>query len=235
MMAKTAPQKARRKTAPVRSIEQIVAENKKKIAARRAEHRTKLAALRGDLERLLDAYESVAEAVEDQDGLSIMRLLSAAQMQTRDHLLDWQRCPPPYTHEIVEAQHILAQLLEHATLVPIHYSVGCQNRLPKPLADQLRRRIAHILKRCAELDGGESPTKSSVRRPLLADGERELWDALDGGAMTAKELTAHLDRPSEEAVRQQIASIRHKCYEIVWCAGRGYYRPDALPPDVSRT
>ena len=72
-------------------------------------------------------------------------------------------------------------------------------------------------------------------RPLLADGERELWDALDGRVMAAKELRVELDRPSEEAVRQQITSVRHKGHEIVWCAGRGYYRPDVPPPEVSRT
>ena len=70
-------------------------------------------------------------------------------------------------------------------------------------------------------------------RPPMTNGQKRLWGALKGRAMTGKELAGkdQLDT-SEETVRSWVRELRRAGYGIENRRGRGYYRPDAPPDDV---
>ncbi len=68
--------------------------------------------------------------------------------------------------------------------------------------------------------------------PLLTEGETDVWEALAGRAMTAKELRQKLDLPSEQAVKEHVKSIRAKGRILKNQPGRGYFRPDAPPAEA---
>lgn len=72
-----------------------------------------------------------------------------------------------------------------------------------------------------------------ARRPLT-DRQRELWNALDGCILSAKELAADKELTStEDAVTHLVAAIRKRGRGIETVPGRGYYRPDAPPPEFA--
>ena len=79
------------------------------------------------------------------------------------------------------------------------------------------------------------PEKASFvdeSKQVMTDGQKRLWDALAGRALTAKELASKsiLDT-SEDTVRRWVFELRKAGYEIDHRRGRGYVRPDARPAD----
>jgi biotin operon repressor len=64
----------------------------------------------------------------------------------------------------------------------------------------------------------------------LTDGQRAVWDGLDGRVLSAKELAKELGT-SDSMIRQYVHSLRKRGYKVNWTPGAGYYRPDAPPPD----
>ncbi len=74
----------------------------------------------------------------------------------------------------------------------------------------------------------------------LTEGQQYVWDVLEGRVLTANEIVAALKEErkhetSEGNVRQTIAKLRGASYCVKHRNGRGYFRPDAPPPDVSPT
>ncbi len=69
----------------------------------------------------------------------------------------------------------------------------------------------------------------------LTDARREVWDLLRNRVMAAKEISVKVfgNGLKEDAIRKRIAAIRKAGWRIEWMAGRGYYRPDAPPPDFT--
>ncbi len=69
----------------------------------------------------------------------------------------------------------------------------------------------------------------------LTDARREVWDLLRNRVMAAKEISVKVfgNGLKEDAIRKRIAAIREAGWRIEWMAGRGYYRPDAPPPDFT--
>ena len=67
----------------------------------------------------------------------------------------------------------------------------------------------------------------------LTDAQREVWLLLDNREMSAKEIAVKLGDgwSKADAIRKRIAAIRQAGWRIEWMPGRGYYRPDAPPPD----
>jgi hypothetical protein len=65
----------------------------------------------------------------------------------------------------------------------------------------------------------------------LTDDQKEVWDALDGKALTAKELSMEATgrRDLEDAMRKRVAAIRNTGRVIDNKQGAGYFRPDAPP------
>ena len=66
------------------------------------------------------------------------------------------------------------------------------------------------------------------RTPPLTDRQKEVWDALNGRALTGKELARELEA-SEDSIRQFVVGIRGTKRSVPNRAGRGYFRPDAPP------
>jgi hypothetical protein len=71
----------------------------------------------------------------------------------------------------------------------------------------------------------------SIPRSYLPDGLTDLWNALEGRVLSAKDLAKpiHLDT-TVDAVRHRVGELRKRHYRIIQLPGQGYYRPDA-PPD----
>jgi biotin operon repressor len=74
------------------------------------------------------------------------------------------------------------------------------------------------------------------QKTLLSERQREIWDLLEGQCLLAKELGNKLDL-SDVNIRKHIQKIRknwgEKCIKMR--RGRGYWRPDAPPPDCIAT
>ena len=69
-------------------------------------------------------------------------------------------------------------------------------------------------------------------RPLLTGQQEDIWELLDGQALTAQEIAKRLAcGASEDSVRRQIKKMRRNGYDIQNARSRGYYRKDAPPPD----
>lgn len=87
------------------------------------------------------------------------------------------------------------------------------------------------------LDSGldEPSPLSDARRPMTA-GQKDVWDALAGQALTGPGLVEFLERKgiptSEGVVRQHIMDLKRAGYVIRNRSGRGYYRPDSPPPEL---
>ena len=79
------------------------------------------------------------------------------------------------------------------------------------------------------------PGKASVVveiRQVMTDGQKRLWDALDGRALAAKELAAESELDtSEDTVRQYVLDLRKAGRKIGHRPGRGYFRPNAPPAE----
>lgn len=81
--------------------------------------------------------------------------------------------------------------------------------------------------------GDSLPRTKATPRPL-ADVELRVFNILNGEALLAKDIARRLDPPSStETVRATIERIRKKGHEIEEIRLRGYFRPDAPPPDVA--
>lgn len=77
----------------------------------------------------------------------------------------------------------------------------------------------------ARLVGAELPVA-----PVLTEGEKKVWEVLEGRAMTAAKIAGELNT-SEQTVKEQIKSIRLKGRNVENQRGRGYFRPDAPPSE----
>jgi biotin operon repressor len=75
------------------------------------------------------------------------------------------------------------------------------------------------------------PRPEPAAERLMTDGQKRLWEALQGRALTGKELARALDT-SEETVRQWVKELRAAGHEIENRRGRGYFRPDAPPSEA---
>lgn len=79
------------------------------------------------------------------------------------------------------------------------------------------------------------PDKASFvvgSKQVMTDGQKRLWAALHGRALTAKELAAQSELDSsEDTVRQWVCGLKKAGYEISRRSRRGYFRPDAPPAD----
>ena len=79
------------------------------------------------------------------------------------------------------------------------------------------------------------PEKASFvvgSKQVMTDGQKRLWDALDGRALTSQELAAESELgTSPETVRQWVSDLKKAGYEIDRRQSRGYFRPDAPPAD----
>jgi biotin operon repressor len=65
----------------------------------------------------------------------------------------------------------------------------------------------------------------------LPEGLQEVWDALSGRELSAKQLSVALaGNPSVDAMRKRIQEIRATGRRIETRPGGGYFRPDAPPP-----
>ncbi len=101
-------------------------------------------------------------------------------------------------------------------------------RLLSQLDDEFRRAVE-----AGESPRGGRPGTTRAGRPLTA-GEQRLWDALAGRLLTGRELASENElNSSEETVRRWVAQLRRQGYKIKNRRGRGYFRPDAPPADLS--
>jgi len=75
-------------------------------------------------------------------------------------------------------------------------------------------------------------TETSPSRPL-PEGTAEVWEALNGQMLTAKEIAQKL-RITEDAVRKRVARLREDGRTLDNRRGSGYFRPDAPPPNGVR-
>ncbi len=65
---------------------------------------------------------------------------------------------------------------------------------------------------------------------LLSDGLQEVWNILEGQALTAKQIRNKVDQNiSEDAIRHRIKELRKIGRGISHKSGVGYFRPDAPP------
>jgi hypothetical protein len=77
-----------------------------------------------------------------------------------------------------------------------------------------------------------APSSKELLAPL-PPAQKEVWDLLDGRALSAKELARKVagGPVTEDSIRKRVASIRKtgRMVESTW--GLGYYRPDQPPPE----
>lgn len=67
----------------------------------------------------------------------------------------------------------------------------------------------------------------------MTDDQREIWDALDGRILMAKEFAHYLGkRISAEAARKRIEAIQATGRKVSNHPKLGYFRPDRPPPDL---
>jgi biotin operon repressor len=94
-----------------------------------------------------------------------------------------------------------------------------------PIPADLREFIRGETGALAGADGG------SVAGPL-PDGMAEVWAALQGKLLTAKQLGQALGITAE-AVRKRIKQLNERHHAVKNTRGAGYYRPDAPPPELA--
>ena len=116
--------------------------------------------------------------------------------------------------------------------------VGCATQLPDVFDCRIRitqrgRTMLARLEGQTSLNAGprgaEDLSAQSEVRPMT-DGQKRFWDALEGRILTGKKLASELGT-SEETVRQWKRELVHAGHRVDNRPGRGYYRPDAPPPD----
>lgn len=77
------------------------------------------------------------------------------------------------------------------------------------------------------IEGANERSGSSMP---MTDGQKAVWDALRGSCKSAKELASDANT-SAVTVRQHIMDLRRAGRKITLRSGRGYWRPDAPPPE----
>lgn len=98
--------------------------------------------------------------------------------------------------------------------------------------------IAEVLDRLAQEFGAKPSPAITTGSHLpahappipLTEGQKKIWDALDGRCLSAKELVLVHAASSEEVARAAVRAMRKAGHTIERRASRGYYRPDAPPP-----
>ncbi len=85
----------------------------------------------------------------------------------------------------------------------------------------------------AEEIGGKP--KSAGKIKALTTVQAEVWELLKHRSMTASEISIELlgDQTGEDAMRKRIFDMNKAGWRVSNKRGRGYYRPDALPPDFT--
>ncbi len=73
-------------------------------------------------------------------------------------------------------------------------------------------------------------TSNAAAAPL-PDAAKEVWDALAGKVLSAKQLARAL-RSNEDAIRKRIAVLKRAGCAVANRRGAGYYREDAPPPGL---
>lgn len=76
--------------------------------------------------------------------------------------------------------------------------------------------------------------------PILTEGQQYVLEVLDGRTLTAKQIVTaigkdHNHTTSDDTVRQHVRDLNKAGYQIKNRPGRGYYRPDAPPPNAKRS
>lgn len=99
---------------------------------------------------------------------------------------------------------------------------------PSPLT--ARSEAFRAIEKLRELDA--LCTDPCEGKPALTDQQREIWDLLDGCALSAKEIAvrAGFGFDQGDLIRKRIARIKRQGHAIKNRRGLGYYRPDAPPP-----
>lgn len=103
---------------------------------------------------------------------------------------------------------------------------------------KMQRRACHVMASllrdypCGQVGKPEKASFVVGSKRVMTDGQQRLWNALDGRALTGKELASDskLDT-SEDTVRRWVSELRKAGYGIDHRRGRGYFRPDARPAD----
>lgn len=95
--------------------------------------------------------------------------------------------------------------------------------------DLLRQLWEECAAESQEMGLPEPPTSSQP----MTDGEKRFWDALYGRAVPGKALAKELDT-SPDTVRGWKSRLVRSGYRVENRSGRGYFRPDAPPDDLSR-
>ena len=93
--------------------------------------------------------------------------------------------------------------------------------------DLFKRLWTECPEECKAMDLPDPP-----HRVPMTDGQKRVWDALSGRALTGKELTNELET-SEDTVRQWVRELRANGFDVPNKRGRGYYRLDAPPNDLA--
>ncbi len=157
-----------------------------------------------------------------------------------DPVTRWLRFVLEHAPELVEdCKDALGHSLGHAIE---HHDDGTESRVPF-IAQTLPNAASAstlVVRRCRRpIEQGEPIERAQVGltrfgdKPLMTDGQRKLWAALSGRAMTAKELAAEAELDtSEDTVRQWVRQLRLAGYKIGHRPGRGYFRPDAPPTEI---
>ncbi len=142
----------------------------------------------------------------------------------RDGNYEWKlEGEPAMEHEKYDEADWLDRLRARAEV----YADACEL-----LADLVERSCVTSDKNEAAEGAGGGKT-AAARRPMT-DGQKRLWDALEGQVLSAKELARELDS-SEDTVRQWVRELRAARYSIDRRSGRGYFRPDAPPPEIAES
>ena len=82
------------------------------------------------------------------------------------------------------------------------------------------------------LDGG-STTPPHRSRPMTFEGRR-VWNALAYNILSAEEIALALKgKHKAGAITKRIERLNKDGYDILNLQNRGYYRPDAPPPEMS--
>ena len=123
---------------------------------------------------------------------------------------------------------------------PLHFDAACMSPSPCTRFVGLLRSVAERRRRLQEIQSSLSQTKrraagdgdTGTTKLPLTDGQKRLWNALDGRAVTVKELAKELNT-SDGVIRRWKGDLVRAGYRIDRRASRGYFRPDAPPADCN--
>ncbi|MCH8270794.1 MAG: hypothetical protein IH985_06240 [Planctomycetes bacterium] len=117
----------------------------------------------------------------------------------------------------------------HLTSVEVEAWFVKHDLKPPPDVIELARRFD------GEFPDDDTPPKETPPiKPMLSEALLEVWEMLEGKALTARQLGDLVrGKPiSEDTIRKRIAAIRRTGLTVVWKSTRGYYRLDSPPPDL---